>query len=124
MTEEQFTKATQEAFNPTALDICSGWEGYLDVEGKIHDVFFQIYADKEEGYIVLEASTHSRLVKILQNEDIDQFLGILFSKVAEESGFSSALDWANSINLVSIYEWFETAEDIFKGRIKMNLRWD
>lgn len=123
MTEEQFTQATQQAFNPTALDICSGWKGNMDVEGKIHDVFFQIYAVKEEGYKVLEASTYSRLVKILQNEDIDQFLGILFAKISEEQGYETALEWANSINLETLYEWFQTAEDLFNGKIKMNLTW-
>ena len=125
MTEEQFTKATQEAFNPSELVVCSVWNGFIDVDCNLFsDINFQVAADREDGDTLLVASTLYDEVKLLENEDIDKFLGILFAKISEEHGYEKALEWANSINLETLYEWFQTARDIFKGRIKMSQSWD
>ena len=119
MTKEQFTKATQQAFNPTALDICSAWKGLVDVDGKILDVYFQVAAYREEGDRLLTACTLYDDVKIVEDKDIDKFLGLLFATISEKQGYEKALDWANSINLESIYKWFHVAQEIFRGRIEL-----
>lgn len=119
MTEEQFTQATQEAFNTSALVVCSAWKGLVDVDGDILGVSFQIAADWELGDNRLTASTLYEEVKIVETADIDKFLGILFAKITEEKGYGKALEWANSINLESVYEWFHVAQEIFKGRMEL-----
>lgn len=119
MTEEQFTKATQEAFNPSVLVVCSAWKGLIDVDGDILGVSFQIAADRELGDNRLTASTLYEDVKIVESEDIDKFLGILFAKITEEQGYGKAVEWAISINLESVYKWFHVAEEIFRGRMEL-----
>ena len=119
MTEEQFTQATQETFNPSVLGVCSAWKGFIDVDGDLLGVSFQIAADRELGDNRLTASTLYEDVNIVENEDIDKVLGVLFLKITEEQGYGKALEWANSINLESVYKWFDVAEDIFRGRIEL-----
>ena len=120
MTENEFAQQFKQAFQVSKLDICFASQNSIDIECDVReDVFIQIYADREENVRIPIYCIDEKEIKILTTKDIATFLGLVFAAIAKEHDYKTALKWANTVSLEDIYEWHNTAINIFNGKIRL-----